>query len=111
MQRDRTGTLRPIMSANHFDQTALAVSKAVTITGGTTAVIGGLTLYELGVWVGIIGVILGYLSGQYWSWRKDRRERLEQEQREQFRCHALEAMKAGKWNTWQDPTDGEAPRG
>ena len=42
------------MSANHFDQTALAVSKAVTITGGTTAVIGGLTLYELGVWVGII---------------------------------------------------------
>ena len=101
------------MSANHFDQTALAVSKAVTITGGTTAVIGGLTLYELGVWVGIIGVILGYISGQYWSWRKDMRERLEQELREQFRCHALEAMKAGKWNTWQDPTgdEGEAPRG
>src|SRR5574344_390526 len=61
--------------------------------------------------VEIIGVILGYISGQYWSWRKDRRERLEQEQREQFRRSALEAMKAGKWNTWQDPTDGEAPRG
>lgn len=35
------------MSANHFDQTALAVSKAVTITGGTTAVIGGLTLFDV----------------------------------------------------------------
>ena len=99
------------MSANNFDQPARAVSKAVTIAGGTTAVIGGLTLYELGVWVGIIGVILGYISSQYWSWRKDRRERQEQEQREQFRRNAIEAMKAGKLSTWQDPTDGEAPRG
>ena len=47
-----------------------SVNKTATYGGASAAVYFGLTLNELGVIVGMIIGIAGFIAGQYWKWRE-----------------------------------------
>ena len=57
----------------------IATGKAATYGGALGAFVGGWTISEIGVVVGIVVGVLGLIFGQYWAWRRDRREAAEQE--------------------------------
>lgn len=78
------------MDGRHLDGVAGAGAKVATVMtqgGAATAVVGGLTLSELGVVVGIAVSVLGLLGGLVirWYWEAKRheleRERLEWDRR------------------------------
>lgn len=50
------------------------VSQSMTYGGAATAVIGGLTLSQIGVVVGIFVGISGLILNAWYTFRKDRRE-------------------------------------
>lgn len=65
------------------EKAGIIVSKISMYGGAATTFWGGLTISEIGILGGLIVGVLGFLAGQYWSWRKDRRE--EREMRERLR--------------------------
>ena len=67
--------------SNTVESTAIVTGKTAMYGGAASAFFGGLTLSEIGVWVGIIVGVLGLIFGQFWSWRRDRRELREMEAR------------------------------
>ena len=100
------------MADRHTTETsAIIAGKAATYGGATGAVVSGLcipdsaysapaeiiltgfTLSEFGVIVGIAVGVLGFLFGQFWSWRRDKREARE-----------LEVRMLHKYGTnWEEP--------
>lgn len=73
------------------ENASIAASKITMYGGAAGAAVGGLTISEFGIIGGLIVGLLGFIAGQYWSWRKDRREEREsQERRERLRAIAAE---------------------
>lgn len=65
------------------DQVAVAVGKAASLGGGTSAsaYLFGLTANELAAWVGALMAIIGVCIQWYFGCKRDRRER-DEEQRD-----------------------------
>lgn len=61
--------------SNSVESVAISVGKTAQYGGAMGAVVGGLTLSEIGVIVGIVVGVAGLLLTQYWAARRDRRER------------------------------------
>lgn len=59
------------------ENAAIVASKTAAYGGAASAILGGLTISEIGVIVGIVVGVLGLILGQFWSWRRDQRERRE----------------------------------
>lgn len=71
------------MNETTTEKAAIIVSKVSMYGGAATTFWGGLTISEIGILGGLLVGALGFVAGQYWSWRKDRRE--EHEMRERLR--------------------------
>lgn len=56
-----------------LENAAIVAGKTATYGGAAGAVLGGLTISELGITIGAIVGILGWVCSQYWSWRRDQR--------------------------------------
>lgn len=61
--------------------------------GATTAVVSGLSASEIGIWVGCIVGVLGFLFTQYWAWKRDRRQKAEAMARQAERKFRMQLMK------------------
>lgn len=80
------------MNETTSDNAAIVVSKVTMYGGAAGSVVSGFTISEIGIIGGLIVALLGFLAGQYWSWRKDRREERESlERRERLRVMAGDA--------------------
>lgn len=55
----------------------LATGKTVAYGGAATAVASGFSLYEWGIAGGLIVGVLGFIFGQYWEWKRNRRQAAE----------------------------------
>lgn len=60
--------------SNTAESLAIATGKTAQYGGAAGAIVGGLTLSEVGVMVGIAVGVAGLLLAQYWAWRRDQRE-------------------------------------
>ena len=65
------------MMREQADAVGVAIGKAATYGGAGSMIVFGLTLYELGIIVGIVTALLGYVTQLYFNRRRDRRELLE----------------------------------
>ena len=63
--------------SNTVENSAIVAGKAAAYGGAAGAFVSGLTVSEWGVIGGLLVGLLGWLCGQYWSWRKDQREERE----------------------------------
>ncbi|AXF52969.1 MAG: holin family protein [Caudoviricetes sp.] len=52
---------------------SIVSGNVASYVGAGTAVVGGLSASEIGIWVGSVVAILGLVFTQYWSWKRDRR--------------------------------------
>lgn len=50
----------------------ILVSKLLQYFGAMASVLGGLTISEIGVIVGIVIGVAGFVAAQYWQWRQTR---------------------------------------
>lgn len=71
--------------SNTAENGAIVAGKTAAYGGAVSAVVGGLTISEIGVIIGIAVGVLGLFFGQYWAWRKDKREQREMEVRMQHK--------------------------
>ena len=79
----------------------IAAGKTATYVGAIGALVGGWTISEIGVVVGIMVGVLGLIFGQYWAWRRDRRELAEQELKRIFEY-------GPNWRTMLEKAEKEA---
>ena len=71
------------MDENSLEKGSIIVSKTAMYGGAAATVWGGLTISEIGIIGGLLVGLLGFVAGQYWAYRRDRRE--EREMRERLR--------------------------
>lgn len=91
--------------SNSMETAGIVTGKTAVYGGAATAVASGMTLSEMGIVVGGVVGLLGFIFGQYWAWRRDARQRLEADERKAERALRISLMRASGRPIYHQDTD------
>lgn len=91
--------------SNTVENAAIVTGKTAMYGGAASAFVGGLTLSDVGIIVGIVVGVLGYFSSQYWARKRDRRQQAETLQKQAERDLRMSLMRASGRPVYHEDTD------